>query len=46
MTGDAFFDLSIPLCSGLEVVSGSTRMKAGTATKKALNFLGTTAMIL
>ena len=46
LTGDAFFDLPIPLCSGPEVVSGSTRMKAGTATKKALNFLGTTAMIL
>lgn len=46
LTGDSFFDLSIPLCSGPEVVSGSTRMKAGTATKKALNFLGTTAMIL
>ena len=46
LAGDEFFDLSIPLRSGREVVSGSTRMKAGTATKKALNFLGTTAMIL
>jgi N-acetylmuramic acid 6-phosphate etherase len=36
----------IPLCSGYEVVAGSTRMKAGTATKKILNCLTTTAMIL
>jgi N-acetylmuramic acid 6-phosphate etherase len=36
----------IPLCSGNEVVAGSTRMKAGTATKKMLNCLTTTAMIL
>lgn len=46
LAGELFFDLSIPLRSGPEVVSGSTRMKAGTATKKALNFLGSTAMIL
>ena len=41
-----FFDQHIPLCSGAEVVSGSTRMKAGTATKKILNTLSSTAMIL
>jgi N-acetylmuramic acid 6-phosphate etherase len=41
-----FFDASIPLHSGGELVRGSTRMKAGTATKKALNILSTTAMIL
>jgi N-acetylmuramic acid 6-phosphate (MurNAc-6-P) etherase len=33
-----FCDCVIPLYSGNEVVAGSTRMKAGTATKKALNF--------
>jgi len=36
----------IPFYSGSEVVAGSTRMKAGTATKKILNFMTTTAMIL
>jgi N-acetylmuramic acid 6-phosphate etherase len=41
-----FFDASISLHSGGELVRGSTRMKAGTATKKALNILSTTAMIL
>jgi N-acetylmuramic acid 6-phosphate etherase len=41
-----FFDASIPLHSGPEMVCGSTRMKAGSATKKALNILSTTAMIL
>ncbi len=35
----------IPLHSGPEVVAGSTRMKAGTATKKILNYISTTAMI-
>lgn len=38
-------DCVIALNSGAEVVAGSTRMKAGTATKKALNFLTTVAMI-
>lgn len=36
----------IALRSGSEVIAGSTRMKAGTATKKVLNFLSTTSMIL
>jgi len=40
-----FCDHVIPLFSGNEVVAGSTRMKAGTATKKALNFLSSTIMI-
>ena len=35
----------IGLFSGSEVLSGSTRMKAGTATKKVLNFISTTTMI-
>lgn len=38
------WDWTIPLASGAEVVAGSTRMKAGTATKKLLNFLTTTVM--
>ncbi|MDP8242999.1 MAG: N-acetylmuramic acid 6-phosphate etherase [Candidatus Hinthialibacter antarcticus] len=38
-------DVVIPLLVGPEVVTGSTRMKAGTVTKLALNMLTTTAMI-
>jgi N-acetylmuramic acid 6-phosphate etherase len=38
-------DLSITPIVGPEVVSGSTRMKAGTATKMVLNMLSTGAMI-
>jgi N-acetylmuramic acid 6-phosphate etherase len=38
-------DLSIAPVVGPEVVSGSTRMKAGTATKMVLNMLTTGAMI-
>ena len=38
-------DLSITPVVGPEVVSGSTRMKAGTATKMVLNMLTTGAMI-
>ena len=40
-----FCDHVIPLNSGNEVVAGSTRMKAGTATKKVLNFLSSAIMI-
>ena len=40
-----FCDVVIPLNSGYEVVAGSTRMKAGTATKKILNFISSTVMI-
>ncbi len=40
-----FCDYVIPLNSGNEVVAGSTRMKAGTATKKVLNFLSSAIMI-
>jgi N-acetylmuramic acid 6-phosphate etherase len=38
-------ELPITLLSGPEVVAGSTRMKAGTATKLVLNMLSTAAMI-
>ena len=38
-------DLSIRVLTGPEVVSGSTRMKAGTATKLALNTLSTLVMV-
>jgi N-acetylmuramic acid 6-phosphate etherase len=38
-------DVAITLQVGPEVIAGSTRLKAGTATKIALNILTTTAMI-
>lgn len=41
----AVLDSEWTLHSGAEVLPGSTRMKAGTATKKALNILSTTALI-
>jgi len=40
-----FCNIVIPLNSGHEVVAGSTRMKAGTATKKILNFISSSVMI-
>jgi N-acetylmuramic acid 6-phosphate etherase len=40
-----FCDQVIPLRSGNEVVAGSTRMKAGTSTKKVLNFISSALMI-
>jgi len=36
----------ITLNTGPELISGSTRLKAGTATKMALNMISTTAMVL
>lgn len=41
-----FCDKVISLNSGREIIAGSTRMKAGTATKKVINFISTTVMIL
>ena len=38
-------DIPITLLVGPEVIAGSTRMKAGTATKMALNMISTAAMI-
>ncbi len=43
-SGESEWNWTVALQSGREVVAGSTRMKAGTATKKALNFLTTTVM--
>ncbi len=42
----AYVDLAITPIVGPEVISGSTRMKAGTATKMVLNMLSTGAMVL
>ncbi|HZH98365.1 MAG TPA: N-acetylmuramic acid 6-phosphate etherase [Fimbriimonadaceae bacterium] len=39
-------DLGILLATGPEVLTGSTRLKAGTAQKLALNRISTTAMVL
>ncbi|PYL01201.1 MAG: N-acetylmuramic acid 6-phosphate etherase, partial [Verrucomicrobia bacterium] len=44
-TGAIDFDLVINLKTGPEIVTGSTRLKAGTATKVALNIISTGAMI-
>lgn len=40
-----YADVSICLLLGPEVISGSTRMKAGSAQKMVLNMLSTTAMV-
>lgn len=42
---DAWADILIAPIVGPEIISGSTRMKAGTATKMVLNMLSTGAMI-
>jgi len=42
--GEAF-DLEIDLATGPELLTGSTRLKAGTATKLALNIISTGAMV-
>jgi N-acetylmuramic acid 6-phosphate (MurNAc-6-P) etherase len=39
------FDLLVNLKTGPEIVGGSTRLKAGTATKVALNIISTGAMV-
>ena len=39
------FDLLITLSVGPEILAGSTRLKAGTSTKVALNMISTGAMI-
>ncbi|UCH11209.1 MAG: N-acetylmuramic acid 6-phosphate etherase, partial [Fidelibacterota bacterium] len=38
-------EVTIPVVVGPEIVTGSTRMKAGTATKLVLNMITTTAMV-
>jgi N-acetylmuramic acid 6-phosphate etherase len=42
----SFMDIIIALPVGPEVITGSTRMKSGTAQKMALNMISTTAMVL
>jgi N-acetylmuramic acid 6-phosphate etherase len=43
--GNMIVDLVIHLAVGPEVLTGSTRLKAGTATKAALNIISTGAMV-
>jgi N-acetylmuramic acid 6-phosphate etherase len=45
MDRPAFCDVLIAVRTGPEVVTGSTRMKAGTATKLVLNTITTAAMV-
>jgi N-acetylmuramic acid 6-phosphate etherase len=42
---NADVDLAIDLAVGAEILTGSTRLKAGTATKVALNIISTGAMV-
>jgi N-acetylmuramic acid 6-phosphate etherase len=44
--GAPFADVIIALETGPEVIAGSTRLKAGTATKMVLNAISTTAFVL
>jgi N-acetylmuramic acid 6-phosphate etherase len=46
MPSPATIDLTINLAVGPEILTGSTRLKAGTATKVALNIISTGAMVL
>jgi N-acetylmuramic acid 6-phosphate etherase len=43
---DTLADVSIAVIVGPEVITGSTRLKAGTATKMVLNMVSTGAMVL
>jgi N-acetylmuramic acid 6-phosphate etherase len=43
--GDGLGNLAIHLAAGPEILTGSTRLKAGTATKVALNIISTGAMV-
>jgi len=43
--GDELWNLAIQLAVGPEILTGSTRLKAGTATKVALNIISTGAMV-
>jgi N-acetylmuramic acid 6-phosphate etherase len=44
--GDQLADVVIDVATGPEVIAGSTRLKAGTATKVVLNAISTTAFVL
>lgn len=41
-----YADIAIEMPTGAEVLSGSTRLRAGTATKLALNMISTSCMVL
>jgi N-acetylmuramic acid 6-phosphate etherase len=42
---DQAYDAAIDLPTGAEIITGSTRLKAGTATKVALNIISTCSMV-
>lgn len=44
--GETLADVVIELATGPEVIAGSTRLKAGTATKMTLNAISTTTFVL
>jgi N-acetylmuramic acid 6-phosphate etherase len=44
--GKGAFDVEIDLPTGPEIITGSTRLKAGTATKVTLNMISTCALVL
>jgi N-acetylmuramic acid 6-phosphate etherase len=44
--GSPIADVIVELATGPEVIAGSTRLKAGTATKSVLNAISTTAFVL
>jgi N-acetylmuramic acid 6-phosphate etherase len=45
-SGKGAFDVEIDLPTGPEIITGSTRLKAGTATKVTLNMLSTCSLVL
>jgi N-acetylmuramic acid 6-phosphate etherase len=45
-SGKGSFNVEIDLLTGPELITGSTRLKAGTATKVTLNMLSTCALVL
>ena len=45
-TGKGIFHVEIDLPTGPEIITGSTRLKAGTATKVVLNILSTCSLVL
>jgi N-acetylmuramic acid 6-phosphate etherase len=45
-SGKGKFDVEIDLPTGPEIITGSTRLKAGTATKATLNIISTCSLVL
>ena len=45
INNEDYIDHLLPVIVGPEIITGSTRMKAGTATKMILNMISTTVMV-